>query len=411
MKNNLDQLMTKNNADAIWISGPTQHNSAMVYMTGLAHVTSADLFKKLAETAYFCHGPMERDEAAKSGFHLINYAKYDYKVCLQEANGDYLLANAIRYKQILSDIGLSKGRVYLYGQGEIGKSYTTLKHLCGLLPEIEFIGDGKDSILMEARATKDQDEIAHIKKMALLTTTVVGNTADFLTTHSVKNNKLVKEDDTPLTIGDVKKQINLWIAQLGGENPEDTIFAIGRDAGVPHSNGNPDDHLEIGKTIVFDIFPCEAGGGYFYDFTRTWCLGHAPDEVLKTYEQVYSVYNTITSELNQGVNANVYQERTCELFEAYGHKTIRQDPQTQSGYVHSLGHGVGLNVHEKPWFSRPEDDTNILQPGSVFTIEPGLYYPEEGFGIRLEDTYHALPDGSFMKFAEYPMDLVLPIKG
>ena len=90
---------------------------------------------------------------------------------------------------------------------------------------------------------------------------------------------LIGRDGEPVTIGQVKGLINLWLAERGAENPEGTIFAIGRDAAVPHSSGNPSDILRLGQTIVFDIYPCEAGGGYFYDFTRTWCLGYAPDDV------------------------------------------------------------------------------------------------------------------------------------
>jgi Xaa-Pro aminopeptidase len=70
-----------------------------------------------------------------------------------------------------------------------------------------------------------------------------------------------------------------------------------------------------------------------------------------------------------------------------------------------------LDVHEKPWFSYPDDPSNNLQAGSVFTIEPGLYYPEKGFGIRLEDTWYCDANGAFHKFADYPMDLVVPMKG
>jgi len=69
-----------------------------------------------------------------------------------------------------------------------------------------------------------------------------------------------------------------------------------------------------------------------------------------------------------------------------------------------------LNIHEKPWFSRKDDPTNALVPGSIFTIEPGLYYPEKGLGVRLEDTYYVKPDGHFKKFVDYPMTLVLPMK-
>jgi Xaa-Pro aminopeptidase len=226
----------------------------------------------------------------------------------------------------------------------------------------------------------------------------------------VKQGSLVKTNGDPLTIGDVKARINLWLSEAGAENPEGTIFAIGRDAGVPHSSGNPDDPLALGQTIVFDIYPCEAGGGYFYDFTRTWCLGYAPDDVMELYETVLSAYNKITPQLEVGKPFNHYQEMVCELFSAQGHPTIQENPQTQQGYVHSLGHGIGLNIHERPWSGINSDDKDCLVPGAVFTIEPGLYYPDKGMGVRLENSLYVRPDGKMEVLVDYPMELVLPVK-
>jgi len=84
-----------------------------------------------------------------------------------------------------------------------------------------------------------------------------------LTSRDVRNEVLLKEDGTPLTIGDVKEKINLWLAERRAVPTEGYIFSIGRDAGVPHSQGNPSDLLRLGQTIVFDIYPQEQGGGYF----------------------------------------------------------------------------------------------------------------------------------------------------
>lgn len=88
---------------------------------------------------------------------------------------------------------------------------------------------------------------------------------------------------------------------------------------------------------------------------------------------------------------------------------MRSAPQTLEGYVHSLGHGVGLNIHEPPWFGDTATPSDLLTPGVVFTVEPGLYYPERGMGIRLEDTVWVRPDGQIEQLAEYPYDLVLPM--
>ena len=104
-----------------------------------------------------------------------------------------------------------------------------------------------------------------------------------------------------------------------------------------------------------------------------------------------------------------YQDLTCDLFEAQGHATIKDDPSVQEGYVHSLGHGLGLNVHESPWSGSGASEADVLAPGVVITIEPGLYYPSKGMGCRLEDTVAVLPDGKFEILAEFPLDLVLPM--
>jgi Xaa-Pro aminopeptidase len=256
--------------------------------------------------------------------------------------------------------------------------------------------------------TKDAFEVERIRKMGAVTTGVVRRIADYLTNREVRADEvLLKEDATPLTIRDVKSKINLWIAELGAENPEGTIFAIGRDAGVPHSVGNPDDLLRLGQTIVFDIYPCEAGGGYFYDFTRTWSLGYATPETQKLYEEVKAVYDHLVNEFDLNAPFKDYQRLTCELFEKHGHPTPLSTPAPVEGYVHSIGHGVGLNIHERPWSHLTASDDNILKPGVVFTSEPGLYYPERGLGVRIEDTYWVRPDGKIEILAEYPYDFVL----
>jgi len=279
-----------------------------------------------------------------------------------------------------------------------------------LMPELQFIGVMDEDVLLKARYSKDTAEIERIRQMGRVTTEVVGLTADFLTSQPVKDEVLCRPDGQPWTIGDVKRRINLWLAERGAENPEDTIFAIGRDAGVPHSSGKPSDVLRLGQTIVFDIYPCEVGGGYFYDFTRTWCLGYATEEAQQLYDQVLKVYQRVVNELKVNVPFKKYQRLTCELFESLGHPTILSSPATEVGYVHSIGHGVGLNIHERPFSGGDSSDKDILSPGAVFTIEPGLYYPERGLGVRLEDTYWVTPAGKLEILADYPMDLVLPVK-
>ena len=411
MKSDLDRIMEAHNLDAMLVIGPAQHNPPMVYMTGGGHLTGGDLVKKRGEAPILFYNPMERDEAAKTGLATRNLGDYRFQDLLKQTGGDYLQAMVMRYQAMLTELGITSGRIAIYGQADAGSAYAIFTTLQKAMPGLTLVGELGDSALLEAMATKDESEVERIRWMGQVTTAVVAQVSDFLTSHPVKDGVLVKADGQPLTIGDVKSRINLWLAERGVENPEGTIFAIGHDAGVPHSAGNPDDLLRLGQTIIFDIFPCEAEGGYYYDLTRTWCLGYAPDEVLALYEDVLTVYNWILSELRVDMPCKEYQQRTCELFEARGHATIKTNPQTQEGYVHGLGHGVGLNVHERPWFGLSATDVDRLAPGVVVTIEPGLYYPERGMGIRLEDTIWVRPDGQMEVLAEYPLDLVLPMKG
>jgi Xaa-Pro aminopeptidase len=383
----------------------------MVYFTGGGHVSDATLIKKRNKEPILYYYPMEREEAAKSGLETISYSKYLISDFLKEAAGNQVEAYVLRLKKMLTDFGISSGRIGLYGEREVGSFYSMISRLQQLMPKVSFEGYIKDEVLLNAMMTKDPEEIERIRQMGKVTVDVVNKTADFLTSQKTRKGVLIHKDGTSVTIGEMKRKINLWLAEYGVENPEGTIFAIGRDAGIPHSTGTPSDELKLGQTIVFDIYPCEAGGGYFYDFTRTWCLGFAPDPAQKLFEDVKKVYDMIKAELKLNEPFMNYQKRTCEMFEQMGHPTILGNPKTETGYVHSLGHGIGLQVHEKPWSTMINPSpTDVLAPNSVFTIEPGLYYPEDGMGVRLEDSLLAKEDGTFEILADYPRDLVLPVK-
>lgn len=410
MRTDIDRLMKEKNLDAILITGAAQHNPYMVYITGGGHITKADLIKKRGQEPVLFHGPMERDEAAKTGLLTQSYSKYPWETLLKEANGDPIRAAALRYQRIFRDFQITGGRLALYGRAELSNHYGVFALLQRAIPDLEFVTTSEDDVLSMAMATKDEEEVHRIREIGKVTLSVVEEVADFLSKHAVNNQVLIKPDGTPLKVFDVKRYINRLLVERGAENPEDTIFAIGRDSAVPHSSGNPDDVIRQGETIVFDIFPCEASGGYFHDFTRTWSLGFAPEKVQELYEQVRSVYAKIKSSLKLNETFPVYQRNACEMFEQMGHPTPLSHPGTEEGYVHTIGHGVGLNIHEKPFCWQTDSTNNTLQPGSVITIEPGLYYPHQNLGIRLENTLLAHPDGCFEPLVDYPMELILPMR-
>ena len=410
MRSDLDSLMKKQKIDALLVTGPAQHNASMVYFTGVSHITNAILLKKRGKAPLLLHPPMERDEAALTGLPLRSFNDYPSSQFSQAAGGDAARTAAFRTRKMLTDAGITKGTIALYGQTDLGAGWAVFVELQKAMPELTLVGFPQDELLMQAMMTKDEDEIKRIRRMGKITTEVVAETADYLSSRKVKKGVLFEKNGEPLRVKDVKRKIDLWLAERGAENPESTIFAIGRDAGVPHSSGNPEDVIRTGETIVFDIFPCEAGGGYFYDFTRTWCIGYATDSALRLYYDVKAAYTQVMASIKTGALFSDSQALTCDIFQKQGHATIRENPSAEAGYVHSVGHGIGLRVHEKPWSGSNATGTDRLLPGSVFTIEPGLYYPEQGMGMRLEDSVLACADGSFEVLAPYPMDLVIPAR-
>ena len=407
MKRDLDRLMEERGLDAAFVSGAVHGNPPMYYMANGAGLTRGHVLKKHDEEPILLCWPMEREEAAASGLSVVNMARYDFDAITREL-GDPLASTVELYRRIFADLDVS-GRVGFYGLADSGRSWNLLNALDAQLDDIEVCGEFDVTLIEAARVTKDAGEARRVREIGQRTCDIIGQTVEFLKSHTVKDGALVQPDGTPLTVGLVHAMINRFIAEQRLEDPEGFIFSTGRDAGIPHNKGTLDAVMELGKTIVFDIFPREAGGGYFADVTRTFCLGYAPPEVEKVYQDVYDCQATVFGAYAAGTEARHYQQMTCDFFAARGHPTIASDSQTESGYVHTIGHGLGLNIHEEPYFSDRPSNTNVLQPGHIFTCEPGLYYPDQGYGIRIEDDVWIDPDGTVHNLTDFPKELVIKL--
>ncbi len=407
MKRDLDHLMKERGLDAILVEGKTLGNPALYYMINGAHIGGGKVVKKRGAEPILLCSPIEREEAAASGLATVNMGKYDFR-SIQREQKDRLAAHVELYRRIFDDLDV-RGRVGMYGTMDRGGAWVLLNALNERLDGVEIRGEFDQTLIDLARGTKEADEAARIREMGKRTGIVVDRAIQFLKSHRVQDETLIQENGSPLRIGRVREEIGRYIAEQGMEDPEGIIFSIGRDAGVPHNKGNPEDIVTLGKSIVFDIFPREAGGGYFFDMTRTFCLGYAPPEVEAAYRDVYECVEAMNASFEVGQETKYYQRKTCEFFEERGRLTIGSDSQTESGYVHSLGHGVGLAIHEEPFFSDSPTNTSVLEAGHVFTCEPGLYYPEQGFGVRLEDVIWIDPDGGAHNLTDYPKELVIDL--
>jgi len=168
-----------------------------------------------------------------------------------------------------------------------------------------------------------------------------------------------------------------------GANAEEFVVSHGPQAAIGHHLGEGE--IRAGETIVIDLWPGDNASACFADMTRTFVVGEILEEVAEWHRLCKEALERALAEVRPGVTGRALFDGTCELFEAAGYPTQRTktDGETLArGFMHSLGHGVGLAVHEEPFLAL--NGHAPLVAGDVIAIEPGLYRPGFG-GLRLED--------------------------
>jgi Xaa-Pro aminopeptidase len=406
MKSDLDQLMARRNLDGFIVVTDEAYNAVRDYLTNGARVTGGYVIKKQGQPAVMIVNGMEVEEAKASGLDVFNREALGYSELVKTYRSSPADLRAVWWRMMLEAADIHSGRVGVYGAGDLNVYLEVFRILEQHLPNYELVGETGMTLFDEAMVTKGPDEIERIRSVAARTSEVVRLTWDYIASHRANGEGVVNADGNPLTIGDVKRFIR---RELMERELEDTgmIFAQGRDAGFPHSRGQEDQPLQQGQAIIFDLFPRELGGGYHHDMTRTWSIGYASEAVQQAYDTVIEAFDRAIEQTKPGVDGNIPQAAVQDYFELLGHPTSRSHPGTGEGYVHSLGHGVGLQIHERPRMSHIVYDK--LQKGSVLTIEPGLYYPEQGYGIRIEDMVLLDDSGALITLTDFHKQLVLPL--
>lgn len=150
--------------------------------------------------------------------------------------------------------------------------------------------------------------------------------------------------------------------------------------------------LEPGDLYPLDLFPATAL--YTGDTCRTFCVGTPTDEQLRAFETVRYAIRLAEQMIRPGVAAR-------EVYAAVKHY-LDERPFTEKSFFHHVGHGIGYQGHEAPRIIPGSDD--VFAVGDVFTIEPGIYVPALGGGIRLEDNY-VLQEDRLENLFDFPMEL------
>lgn len=409
MKADLDRLMAARELKALIVTGGEGANTYRDYLSNGARISGGTIIKVHGKAPVIIANPMETEEAASSGLEVLSWYELGWAELLKNAKGNSTQAEIELWGRYFERFEISPGKVGIYGTGDLHVYMEIMRLLAKAYPSYQFVGELGMSIFDEAYVTKDTDELARIKSVSERTSATLQATWDYISGHRADGDTVMKADGSPLTIGDVKRFVRRTLLD---HDLEDTnmIFAQGRDAGFPHSRGEAHTPLRLGQSIVFDLFPREIGGGYHHDSTRTWSIGYATPEVEQAYHQVMEAFEIASDTFGVGKPTSVMQEAVLDYFEGVGHPTGRSHPGTNEGYVHSLGHGVGLNIHERPKMSHLSRDERF-QIGNVVSIEPGLYYPERGFGVRVEDLCYVNEHGQLIGMTSFHKDLVLPLKG
>jgi Xaa-Pro aminopeptidase len=218
-----------------------------------------------------------------------------------------------------------------------------------------------ERIVERARVIKDAFEIGTLRKGAVMLSEVAGRVLDAVSPGRSEF--------------DIAGDVDTFLRQAGFSGPAfDTIVASGPNSALPHARPGPR-RLAPGDSVVLDF-----GGvydGYCVDLTRTVQLPPATDAFSGTFAAVRAAHAAAIAVIRPGVKASLVDAAARDVLAARG---------LGDAFVHGTGHGLGLEVHEEPRITRPGSPAldDVLQPGMVFTVEPGAYLPG-AHGVRIED--------------------------
>ena len=232
-----------------------------------------------------------------------------------------------------------------------------------------------EGLFWPERELKDRNELTAIRRATRLAAIGLERAVEVLRAAKIVRSGLLEWQGQPLTSEVVRAEADSTVLRAGGI-PEGTIVAGGRQACDPHERGHG--RLRAHELIILDIFPRDARSGYFGDLTRTVVRGRANEAQRQLWETVCAAQRRAIRAIKPRAKGAAVHKAVQEFFVARGYPTERRDGRW-TGFFHGTGHGLGLDLHEEPRLG-----VTTFRPGQVFTVEPGLYYPEIG-GARHED--------------------------
>ncbi len=243
----------------------------------------------------------------------------------------------------------------------------------------------KEDPFWDQRPVKTDDEVATIAGVSRHTEDALRMAFGILADASVKDG-LLHGPEGPLTSEYIRKRIHVYLLERDCI-AQHTIVAGGVQGCDPHNGGSGP--LHPGEPIIFDLFPKSTKTGYFADITRTVAKGPVSNAFRRLYDTVLEGQEIALTRVRAGVDGQEIHREVERLFESRGYETGAKNGRMQ-GFFHGTGHGFGLEIHEPPRISKV---SQTLVAGHVVTVEPGLYYPDLGGGVRIEDNVVVTENG------------------
>ena len=254
-----------------------------------------------------------------------------------------------------------------------------------------------DAPAFPQRAVKSPREIACIAKSQRAAVAALRAAVRCIRTARISSSGLMESGGKTLTSEFLKDLIARTLLDLRC-SAAGTIVAVGPQGARPHDVGSGP--LRAGVPVVIDIFPRDQDTGYWGDVTRTVVRGRAPDQIRRMHRDVLAAQKLALSRVRPGAASRAVQRAVEKFFRDAGHETRLAPPGQECGFIHGVGHGVGLDIHESPGL---RNEPGRLAAGNVVTVEPGLYVPGVG-GVRIEDTVVVTRTG-YKILASFPKNL------